>query len=91
MTSAKWQNRQLHALSPSQKHQHMAESVRTNIFSTLENSQRFIVAKKTLNFLNRQFLNGMKVLWHFYLPLLRPLPSSAVVLKIATSIPCVIS
>lgn len=74
MTSTKWQNRHLHALSPSQKHQHMAESVRTNIFSTLENSQRFIVAKKTLNFLNRQFENGMKVLWHFYLPLPNPQP-----------------
>lgn len=81
MTSAKWQNRPLHALTPSQKHQHMAETVRTNIFSTLENSQRFIVTRKTLNFLNRQFENVMKVLWHFYLPLPNSQPYVLAVLK----------
>ena len=72
MTSAKWQNRKLHALTPSQKHQYIAGTVRANIFNTLENSQRFIAAKKTLNFLKRQFENGKKVLWHFYLPLPHP-------------------
>ena len=43
--------------------------------------QSFIVAKKALNFLNRQFENGMKVLWHFYLPLPNPQPYILAVLK----------